>query len=69
MEPALPEATTAPLVSNLSPEVFAKKIGSMADIKNGITLTVVSAGQDIKNAEQFKVAEIIIPPAAGQPVK
>lgn len=58
----LPEATTAPLVSSLSPEVFAKKIGSFSDIKNGITLTIVVTGQDIKDTKQFKATEIFIPP-------
>ena len=59
----LPEATMAPLVSNLSPEVFAKKTGLFSDIKNGITITAVAAGQDIKDAKQFKATEIFIPPA------
>ena len=72
----MPEATTAPLVSNLSLEVFAKKIGSFSDIKNGMTITAVVAGQDIKDAKQFKATEIFIPPAPNtannaiiQPVK
>ncbi|MEK7067588.1 MAG: hypothetical protein AAB956_01180, partial [Patescibacteria group bacterium] len=51
----------APLVSNLSLEAFTKKIGSLADIKNGITITVVAA-EDIKDAKQFKALDIIIPP-------
>jgi len=57
-----PDALTAPINSVLSPEVFAKKIGSIADIKSGIILTVVVAGQDIKNVKQFKATQIIIPP-------
>lgn len=72
----LPEATMAPLVSSLSPEVFAKVNASLSDIKNGLTITVVAAGQDIKDAKQFKATEIFIPPAPNtannaiiQPVK
>jgi len=55
--------SAAPLTLGLSPEVFAKKIGSVADIKNDITLTVVASGQDIKDAKQFKAIEIFISPA------
>ena len=56
------EISNAPIVSELSPEMFAKKAGSMADIKNGALITVVTA-QDIKDAKQFKAAQIyIVPP-------
>jgi len=60
------EISTAPIASNLSPEMFTKKIGSMMDIKNDITLTVV-ANEDIKDAKQIKAVQIIIPPPATLP--
>jgi len=55
------EISTAPIVSNLSPEIFTKKPGSLNDIKSGNTITVV-ANENIKEAKQFKIAQIIIPP-------
>lgn len=58
-----PNLSLAPAALNLSPEIFAKKPGSLADIKIGVLLNVI-ASEDIKTVKRFKAAQIIIPPPA-----
>ena len=58
------QAPISPADAIMPPEFFIKKEASISDIKIGITVNVVAADKDIKNAKQFTAAEII-----GQPVK
>jgi len=57
------QAPISPADAIMPPEFFIKKEASISDIKIGITVNVVAADKDIKNAKQFTAAEISLQPA------
>jgi len=62
----LADPSMTPVTPGLAPEVFAKKAGTLSDIKIGAALSVAS-NDDIKEAKRFRAVQIIIPPPVTMP--
>jgi len=52
-----PSTSTEPI---MPPDMYTKKEGNLSDIKVGAILNIIATDNDIKNAKEFKAAEISI---------